>query len=81
MKFGRKLWILSKILPSQTPNKLGQGETADDPVAGTGEKMSSLQCDEAEIETEGSQFMKQNQELLELFDRLHRQGYDEIVRK
>ena len=51
----------------------------------TGEKMSSLQCDETEIkkklETEWSQFLKQNQELLELFDRLHRQGYDDIVRK
>ena len=46
----KKTVNLVKNPPSQTPNKFGRGETADDPVAGTGEKMSSLQCDEAEIE-------------------------------
>ena len=46
----KKTVNLVKNTPSQTPNKFGQGETADDPMTGTGEKMSSLQCDEAEIE-------------------------------
>ena len=65
----KKTVNLVKNPPNQTLNKFGQGETADISVAATGKKMSSIQCDEEEmekkLETEWSHFLKQNQELLE----------------
>ena len=48
-----------------------------------GDKVTSLQLEEAEmekkLEDKKSWFLKQNEELLKLLNRLHRQEYDEVV--